>query len=67
MFSERRAEGLVVDREWIRAQFGLSPEWTRKNLDVFEYDRGVALHLVTPEVARRLGRTRPRRRVRKSP
>lgn len=65
---EQRAEGLVVDRAWITKTYGLSDRWVRRELEVHEYDgAGRALHLVTPDVARRLSATRPRRHGRDTP
>lgn len=62
MYAEQRAEGLVVDREWITKMYGLSDRWIRKELPVHGYLAGRALHLITPEVVARLSSTRPRRR-----
>jgi len=62
MHAQRTDEGLVVDRAWITRMYGLTPEWCRKALPVHAYDQGRALHLITPEVARRLATTRRRRR-----
>lgn len=62
MHAEQRAEGLVVDREWITKMYGLSAEWSRKELPVHGYVRGRAMHLLTPEVVRRVSEARPRRR-----
>lgn len=63
MHIEQTAEGLVVDRAWITKMYGLSAEWSRKELPVHGYaPGGRALHLITPEVARRLAATPSRRR-----
>lgn len=68
MHVEQRAEGLVADRAWITKYYGLSDRWVRQELPVHGYDAaGRALHLVTPDVARRLSVTRPRRRRRDTP
>lgn len=63
MHAEQTPEGLLVDREWITRMYGMSAEWSRKELAVA--GRGVggrALHLLTPEVVARLTSTAPRRR-----
>lgn len=53
----------MVDRAWITRTYGLSDRWVRKELPVHGYAAGGrALHLVTPEVAKRLSATTPRRR-----
>lgn len=63
MHAEQKPEGLVVDRAWITGMYGLSAEWARKELPVHEYGRGgKALHLLTPDVVRRLSSTPSRRR-----
>lgn len=63
MHAEQRPEGLVVDREWISRMYGLSAEWSRKELPVHGYGRGgKALHLLTPEVVERVSSAQPRRR-----
>lgn len=68
MHVEQSPEGLVVDRAWITKMYGLSDRWVRKELTVHGYDMaGRALHLVTPEVARRLSTVQPRRRRRDTP
>lgn len=65
MRAEQTAEGLLVDREWITRMYGLSAEWSRKELPVHGYaPGGRALHLLTPEVVRRLSSTPSRRRRR---
>lgn len=62
MLTEQTDEGLLVDREWITRMYGLSAEWSRKELPVHSYQRGRAMHLLTPEVVRRVSRTQPRRK-----
>ncbi len=63
MHAEQTPEGLVVDRAWITKMYGLSAHWARKELPVHRYGPGrKALHLLTPEVTRRLAATAPRRR-----
>lgn len=63
MHAEQKAEGLVVDREWITKMYGLSAHWARKELAVYGYGRGgKALHLLTPDVVQRLSGTPSRRR-----
>ncbi|GAA1714583.1 hypothetical protein GCM10009793_10370 [Brachybacterium phenoliresistens] len=63
MQAQRTDDGLLVDREWITRMYGLSERWARKELPVHSYaSGGRALHLVTPEVARRLSTTQSRRR-----
>lgn len=65
MHIEQTPEGLVVDRAWITRMYGLSDRWVRKELPVHGYAAGgKALHLVTPEVARKLSTTPSRRRAR---
>lgn len=67
MHAEQKAEGLVVDREWITKMYGLSDRWVRKELPVHGYGPGRrALHLLTPEVVRQLSATPSRRRGRRN-
>lgn len=66
MHVEQRDEGLVVDRAWITKMYGLSAEWSRKELPVYGYERsGKALHLLTPEVVQRVSVAQPRKRRRR--
>lgn len=65
MHSEQTDDGLVVDRAWITRMYGLSERWVRKELPVHGYaSGGRALHLLTPDVVKRLSRTPSRRRAR---